>query len=224
MQTAVKKRNLDVQTKMTDTIFLEPVAPNKKIIFIDMKNTSDKEVAVKDNLRKSLIEKGYVITQDPTQATYMIQGNILKVSKADKREIDSYARGGYNSAISGAAIGVAAGYALGGDSQDVALAGLAVGALGLLGDAMVEDTYYVMVTDLQIRERPLDGERITQTQKAKLAQGSATNVTQKIQGGRSSWKTYRTRIVSTAEQVNLDFDEAKPELQKALVRSVSGIF
>ncbi|HIP56097.1 MAG TPA: complement resistance protein TraT, partial [Arcobacter sp.] len=37
------------------------------------------------------------------------------------------------------------------------------------------------------------------------------------------WKKYRTRVVSVANQVNLNFKEAQPELVKALVKSISGI-
>ena len=224
MQTAIKKRNLDVQTKMSDTIFLDPVAPSKRIVYFDMRNTSDKEMPVKNAIEQAFIAKGYKITEDPTKATYMLQGNILKVSKIDKREAAGYLNSGYGSALAGAATGAAAGYALTGSGRTGAALGLAGAALGFVGDALVEDTVYVMITDLQIRERPLEGEVITQTQQAKLAQGSSTKVQQHIQGGKVHWKTYRTRIVSTAEKMNLKFDEARPVLQKALIRSISGIF
>ena len=31
--TAIEKRNLEVQTKMSDTVFLEPVSPEKQIVY-----------------------------------------------------------------------------------------------------------------------------------------------------------------------------------------------
>ena len=40
--TAIAKRNLDVQTKMSDTIFLDPVSPDQRTVYVDVKNTSDK--------------------------------------------------------------------------------------------------------------------------------------------------------------------------------------
>jgi hypothetical protein len=49
-------------------------------------------------------------------------------------------------------------------------------------------------------------------------------VNQDIQGGKVDWKTYRTRVVSTANKVNLDFAEAQPVLQDALGKSLSGLF
>ncbi|MCC5698300.1 complement resistance protein TraT, partial [Klebsiella pneumoniae] len=41
--TAISKRNLQVQTKMSDTIFLDPVADDKRTVFIQVRNTSDQQ-------------------------------------------------------------------------------------------------------------------------------------------------------------------------------------
>ncbi len=220
MNTAISKKDLDVQTKMSETIFLEPVAPEKKIVFVDIKNTSDQEVNIASRVEAAFINRGYRVTKDPKEATYMLQGNILKVGKSDLRESQSYV----NSAFGGGVMGAAAGYAATGSGRTGAALGLAGAVVGIAADAMVKDNLYVMVTDLQIRERPLEGEVVTQTQKAYLDQGSSTTTKQDIQGGKMEWKTYRTRIVSTANQVNLEFEEAKPALEGALVRSMSGIF
>ena len=227
MNTAIKKRNLEVQTKMSETVFLEPVAPSKKIIFFDIRNTSDKELHVANAIKNSLLAKGYKITNNPEKATYMLQGNILKVGKIDAREAQALRRSGYGSTlagVTGAAIGASSSYAFGSGGKTAAAVGLAGAALGFVGDALVEDTIYTMVTDLQIRERPLAGEKITQTQQAALTNGSATTVKQNISGGKVKWKTYRTRIISTAEKMNLKFADARPVLEKALARSISGTF
>ena len=224
MKTAVKKRNLDVQTKMSDTIFLEPVSPDKRVVFFDMRNTSDKEIDVKNEIANAFRAKGYKITDDPKKATYMLQGNILKVGKSDLREANAMMGSSFGSAVTGGVVGASAAYALGGSGRTSAAVGLAGAAIGFLGDALVEDTVYVMVTDLQIRERPLEGEVVTQTQEASLAQGTSTKVKQDIKGGKVKWKTYRTRIISTANKMNLKFEEARPALEKALARSISGIF
>ena len=224
MKTAIKKRDLDVQTKMSDTIFLEPVSPSKRIVFFDMRNTSDKDVQVRDLIANEFKRKGYKITDDPSKATYMLQGNILKVSKTDLREANAIMNSGFGAAVTGAALAGTAGYAMNAGGRGTAGVALAGAALGFLGDALVEDTAYVMVTDLQIRERPLEGEVITQTQEASLAQGTSTHTKQHIQGGKVKWKTYRTRIVSTANKVNLKFAEARPILEKALAHSMAGVF
>lgn len=226
MKTAIQKRDLDVQTKMSQTIFLEPVSADNKIIYLDIRNTSDKEMNVKNTIETAFKNKGYRITLNPNEATYMLQGNILKVGKSDIRESQSFAGSSFGAGITGAATGVVTVNALGGSGSGSRIAGVALAgaALGFLADVLVEDTLYVMVTDLQIRERPLSGEVITQTQQANLAQGSSTRVQQDIKGANVKWKTYRTRIVSAANKMNLEFQEAKPVLESALSRSISGVF
>ena len=224
MNTAIKKKDLDVQTKMSETIFLEPCSPEEKIVYFDIRNTSDKDINIKATVEAAFKNRGYKITQDPKKARYMLQGNILKVGKSDLRESKSFLGTGFGAGLSGAALGAASGYGLTGSSRTGAALGLAGAALGFVGDALVKDVFYVMVTDLQIRERPLDGEVITQTQEADLAQGSSSKVKQDIKGGKVKWKTYRTRIVSTANKMNLEFAEAQPVLESALSRSMSGIF
>ncbi|MDD2267133.1 complement resistance protein TraT [Sulfuricurvum sp.] len=218
--TAIKKRNLDVQTKMSETIFLEPTEPEKKVIFVDVRNTSDKDIAVKEILTNALISRGYSITTSPQKAYFMLQVNVLQVGKTDLRGAQSALEGGFG----GAVMGATAGYAMHNSNSNAAAGGLIGAAVGVVADALVDDTYYSMITDVQIRERPLAGEMVTQTQKAKLKQGSSTNVDQDIQGGKMEWKTYRTRVVSTANKVNLDFAEAQPVLQDALGKSLSGLF
>ncbi|MFX4316410.1 complement resistance protein TraT, partial [Enterobacter sp. 63] len=43
MTTAVKKRNLEVKTQMSETVWLEP--SNEKTVYIQVKNTSDKDMS-----------------------------------------------------------------------------------------------------------------------------------------------------------------------------------
>jgi len=218
--TAIKKRNLDVQTKMSETIFLEPTEPDKKVIFVDVRNTSDKDIEVKDIITNALINRGYTITTSPQKAYFMLQVNVLQVGKTDLRGAQSALEGGFG----GAVMGATAGYAMHNSNTNAAAGGLIGAAVGVVADAFVDDTYFSMISDVQIRERPLAGEMVTQTQKAKLKQGSSTNMNQDIQGGKMDWKTYRTRVVSTANKVNLDFAEAQPVLQDALGKSLSGLF
>ncbi len=218
--TAIKKRNLDVQTRMSETIFLEPMAASQRVVFVDIRNTSDKEMNLQPTIARELQMRGYTVTNDPQQANYVLQANVLQVGKADLRNSQQALDGGFG----GAVVGATAGYAISGANRDVAVAGLVGAALGVVGDALVEDTYYTMVTDVQIRERPSAGEVVTQTQAASIRQGTATSIRENVQGIKADWKTYRTRVVSTANKMNLEFEEAQPALQEALAKSLSGLF
>ena len=218
--TMIKKRNLDVQTKMSETIFLEPTKPANKIIYVSIRNTSDKPLEIKNKIKNLLTESGFTITQDPDEAKFMLQGNILQVGKSDLRAARDALASGWGGMVTGAAIAGATG----GSSRNMMGSGLLMGALSLAGDALVDDTLFSMITDLQVRERPLAGEVITQSQRTAASQGTATTMTQNVSGGQINWKTYRTRIVSTANKANLKFEEALPVLEDGLVRSISGMF
>jgi len=224
MNTAIKKSDLEIQTKMSDTIFLEPVSPEDKVVFFDMRNTSDKDVNVVEPIKQAFRNRGYRITENPKEATYMLQGNILKVGKSDLREATDLLKSGYRSGAEGAILAGGTAAVVTKDVGTSVGAGLLGAAAGFIGDALVEDVLYVMVTDLQIRERPLEGEIVEQSQHANYKQGTVTNVNQRAYGGKINWKTYRTRIVSTANQVNLEYEEAQPALEKALAKSISGVF
>ena len=226
MSTAIKKRNLDVQTKMSETIFLEPVSPSKRVIYVDIRNTSDKDLSIAESIKSKLKSKGYTITDNPDNAHFMLQANILQVKKSDLRTAQSALNAGFGGAVLGGAVGAVAGSHSNLDySSKGALVGSAIGGLiSLVGDAMIDDVYYVMVTDLQLKERPSEGEVIVQTQNTSATSGTATRVNQKISGGNAKWKIYRTRIVSTANKVNLSFEDAQATLEKDLTKSIGGIF
>ena len=38
------------------------------------------------------------------------------------------------------------------------------------------------------------------------------------------WKRYQTRVMSSANRVNLDFEDAAPELVAGLTQAIAGIF
>jgi phospholipase C len=88
---------------------------------------------------------------------------------------------------------------------------------------MVKDIYYTMVADVEIRQRPALDEKISQNEENYSEQGTTSTISQNVNTNNVQWKIYRTRVVSTANQVNLEFEEAQAELSKGLVRSLSGL-
>ena len=75
----------------------------------------------------------------------------------------------------------------------------------------------------QISERAAEGVIVTERITQALAQGrggarvlSATEV--------HDWKRYQTRVMSSANRVNLDFEDAAPDLVAGLTQAVAGIF
>lgn len=190
--TSIKKRNLRVENQMSNTIFLPPVA-GTGAIYLQVRNTTDQSnLNIRSDISRKLEAKGYQIASDPAQAQYILQVNTLKVGRTDAREREGAVAGGFGGALSG---GIAGGIA-GGFSHSPHGAGvgaLAGAAAGLVGDALVEDVFYTMVTDVQITLK-------------------------------TSGQKYQTRVVSTANKVNLKLEKAVPALTEGLAQSIAGIF
>lgn len=223
--TAINKRNLDVQTKMSSTIFLDPICENKRTIYVQLRNTSDKqELDLEPCIMTALQTKGYMIVQDPEQAHYLLQANVLQVGKSDLRAAEHALCGGFGSALVGAAAGAAIGSVVQPESSRAIAAGGIVGAaVATVTDAMVQDVVYSVIADVQISERAGNAMTVKEKTKSKLTQGTSgykeITSTQKI-----NWNRYQTRIVSTANKVNLKFEKAAPLLVQGLSSSVAGIF
>jgi hypothetical protein len=223
VNTAIEKRNLDVQSKMSDTIFLQPTAKSEKTIYIEIRNTSDRDIDVNKMTERyvaNLTEKGFTVTDDPDQANFMLQKSILSISKVTKEEAFSSLSAGYGGALAGGALGVYSG----GNYRGAAGGALIGAAIGVATNALVKDIYINTITDVQIQQRAKKGQKVSTSTGASSSSGLGANTNQVVVDETSNWITYRTRVVSVANKVNLDFEEAQPELESGLVRSVSGVF
>lgn len=194
-QTVIEHGKLSVKTEQSRTVFLEPVSSIQKTIFVSVKNNTEENIHISTLLNNSLKQQGYKILKSPDSAHYILQTNVLQIGKMSMAASHSALGGGFGSALAGATAGTAIGALASHSSTGMVAGGLSGGVLGLAADALVKDVSYTMVTDIQITEHK--------------AQQS---------------KRYRTRIISTANQVNLNFKDAKPLLEKGLVKAISGIF
>ena len=220
VHTAVAKRNLDVQTKMSETIFLEPVSPSEKTVYLQIKNTSNQDLLVDSKVAQSITAKGYRVISNPDDAHYWIQANVLKADKMDLRESQGWLSRGYEGAVTGAALGAGI-TAYNSSSAGATLGvGLAAGLVGMAADAMVEDVNYTMITDVQIAERTKT--QVQTDNVAVLRQGtSGAKVQTSTETGNQH--KYQTRVVSNANKVNLKFPEAQPVLEDQLAKSIANI-
>lgn len=103
VHTAVTKRNLDVQTKMSETIFLEPTV--ERTVYLQLRNTSTEQgMAIEPKLRQALQNKGMVISNNPDTAQYWIQASRrLSVGKMNLRDAQNALLSGYGAGAIGAA-------------------------------------------------------------------------------------------------------------------------
>ena len=214
LETAIKKRNLATETKLSETIWLSPENIMDKTVFVQVKNTSTSNLDMESEIKNTLIAKGYKIVSAPKNANYWLQVNILQLGKMDLKESAL-------SGIAGAGIGAAIGGYNTGSVNTAVGWGLVGGAIGVLSDALVEDSYYTMITDILVSEK-------SNTKVNKLSVNATTQGTQ----GRNIYATeddgnmnkYQTRVVSTANKMNLELPEAEPQLKNELIKTISNIF
>lgn len=194
-QVAISKRNLDVQTKMSQSIFMDPVPDGQKTIYLQMRNTSDKPgLKIEEGVREKLVSRGYRLVKDAGQAHYLLQVNILQAGMTDPSSAMQSLSSGFGGAVIGATVAAASGNY---DTRGATMGALIGAAVGVVSDALVKDVTYSLITDVQVSER-----------------GAV----------KDGWQRYQTRILSMANKVNLEFAEAQPALIQGLVQSVSGLF
>lgn len=222
--TGIGKRNLEVQTLASDTIFLEPVPPSRRTVFVQIRNTSDRpDFDIEREVEQALQARGYRLVEDPAAAQYLLQANVLQVGVSSPTAAEENLGGGFGSAVVGGALGAGAGRVVSSETSTI-IAGALIGATAeTLSGAFFEDVTYSITTDVQVSERAPNGVVVTETLDQKLTQGSAGS---RILAATetSAWKRYQTRVVSTANRVNLDFEAAAPELVAGLSRALAGIF
>jgi hypothetical protein len=222
--TAIGKRTLDVQTKMTDSIFLDPVTTGKKTLQVEVRNSSDQpDLDLAPEVRAALAARGYRLVDDPKDAQFLLQANVLQVGRTSKTAADGTFAKGFGSAVVGGAAGAGLGR-VASDQTEVIIAGAVAGvAASAVADALVQDVTYSIITDIQVSQRAGEGVMVTERMSQDLAQGSSG---QRILSTTEvhDWKRYRTRVMSTANQANLDFEDAAPELTAGLTRAIAGIF
>ncbi|WP_027357941.1 complement resistance protein TraT [Desulforegula conservatrix] len=221
-QTAITKKDLKVETKMSDTIFLELENQTEKTIYVDLKNTSDKDIDILPVVTSHLQRRGYRIVTNPKTAFYILQANILFVGQTDPTALEQSRMAGFGGALAGAAIGGGIANARNGNTTTGAVVGGLLGAgAEMISGSLVKDVTYSIVTDIQVAEKT--PEKVSQSSQSQLKQGKSSSVSQSSHTT-TNRKKYQTRICSYANQVNLKFEEALPALEEGLAKSVAGIF
>ncbi len=216
LNTVIKKRNLETQTKMSETIWLNPENIGTKTVFVQIKNTSTNNIAVENEIKNVLLSKGYKITPLAKGANYWLQVNILKLDKMNLKDSEAALNG-----LAGAGIGATLGAYNTGSANTAVGLGLVGGAIGVLSDALIEDTYYTMITDILISEKTDD--TVKRSQINASTQGTS-GIDATVTNTKTNMNKYQTRVVSTANKVNLKFEDATPKLKSELIKTVSNIF
>jgi len=223
IHTSVAKRNLDVQTKISTSIFVEPVAKAKRKIYLEVR--SGVMEFDRNSFRKAIEEQlvnsgnGYRLTDEPEKAQYRMSVFVRNLEKTTPEGAARALSSGYQ----GVGVGVAAGYALGGSGRDMAGSGLLMAGVGVVANAFVQDVMYLLVADIQIKENAGKGVIVRRDSKVNSKISDDGGTTQTFSEA-SNKKEYRTRVVTTANKANLELAEAQPLMFEKTAYAMAAFF
>ena len=221
---AISHRNLEVQAKMSDTVFLDPeVLESGKPIYVRVTNTSDfQEIDFGKAIKDRITASGRLVTSNPKEANYVLQANLLYLGEEKKdMTMEGAVAGGVGGVLGGATIARSAGM----NGYGGGLTGLAIGAagagIGALAGSMVHVDTYLGLVDISIKEA-VDG-GVKGTEISDTRQGSSSSVhTERIV--KDSRQEFRTRIGVKAVQTNINREEATKSISERLATQIAGYF
>lgn len=226
-ETAISHKNLEVQSKTSTAIFVDPVSRPKRTIYLDIKSgvmEFDRR-KFKDFVREQFTsnDNGYQIVDDPDQAQFHMVAYVLTLEKASPSAAEEALHKGYmgGAIIGGAAIGAVA------DTSNPYNGAVAGGIMGggteLITGALVKNVTYMLVCDVQITEKAKEGVIVRKDSKVDTRISDA-GTSQMTVSEASMRKEYRTRIVTTGNKVNLKIEEAQDPMFKKTAYAMSGFF
>lgn len=145
--------NLQKQTKMTRTLFLDHSEKENKSIYLQVSNTSGssgKDMNLKEEIETQLIKKGYTITKTSASAGYSLFVNTLFAGSVK----EALALG---SALSSGVIGGTGAIASGQGGKDSLVMALAFAVGGATVGSVLEDETFRAIVDVRVEDNRKDG-------------------------------------------------------------------
>lgn len=226
--TLISKRNLEVQARTSTSIFVDPVSKDKRTIYVNVR--SGVMEFDRNAFKTFLVERlsapgntGYTIVDDPDAAQFQMNVFVLNLEKTSPTAAEAALSSGYTggAVLAGAAVG-----AMGNSSnryRGAAAGGLVAGAADFLAGSFVKDVTFMLVADVQIKEKAKRGVMVRKDSQvdAKISDaGSSRQTVSEV----SNKKEYRTRIVTTANKANLKLEEAQELMFKKTAYAMAGFF
>lgn len=220
---AIDNRKMTVAAKMSSTIFLDETQVNtNRDVYVQTRNTSDMQnIQFGSLLREDLARRGMVVVNNPRKAEYVLQANVLEMTKQTQHLTAAGALiGGYGGALSGMSL-MRGNSNFGSYGMGVGAAGLVGAGIGALAGSMIHVDTYFGVVDIQLQQRMKH--RVRGYEETNARQGSAT-VLHTDREVDTNWQTYRTRIVATARQTNINEHHAASAISGKIAMEIANLF
>ena len=218
--------SIKTNSVMSNSIFFEPVSPNKRVVYVRVRSTADRKgIDLDGAIRQGVREAGYRITDDPNKAYFLLQANVLAIGEFDPDRLRAAVLQGPSS-LGGLATGVATGIAIADELEGKSGAAPAAVLSALITAALIDGAVslvydkrlYAVLTDIEIATR-------TETESESVGviqQGDSTSETQRRRG-KSQWLKYRARVSSEVIAVNTPWEVVAAELSEKLSQSIGGM-
>jgi len=223
---ALSHKNLEVQTRTSTAVFVDPVPRERRTIYLDVKSgvmEFDRR-AFKQFVKEQFTQyndNGYQIIDDPDKAQFQMIAYVLNLEKTNPTAAEEALNQGY---MGGAVAAGAIAGGVGTNSYKGALVGGAAGgAAEFISGSLVHDVTYMLVCDVQIKEKAAKGVIVRKDTQVE-AKVSDAGTSQQTVSEVSNKKEYRTRIVTTANKVNLKLPDAQEEMFKKTAYAMAGFF
>jgi len=222
-QTMLAKKDLVVQAKTSTAVFVDPVAKAKRSIYLEVKSGVEAfdRRAFKQFVAQQFAasDNGYKVVDDPDEAQFTMVAYVVNLEETNPTAAEKALEQGYKgqAVVGGAVVGAVAGQSL----ASTAVGGLAGGVTEHVTSYLVKDVTFMLVCDVQIRERA--GGAVRRDTDITV-QVSDTGTTRQTASETLHHKEYRTRIVTTANKANLSLGDAQPEMFRKTAFAMSGFF
>ena len=228
VNTSIAKRNLDIQTKISTAIFVDPVKRAKRTVYVDIRSGVQEfdRNALSRAVREAFVgnANGYTITDDPDEAQYQLNIFVITLEKASPTAAEVALKQGYRGDVG---VAGSAGLAVGLDQTRSITGGVVGSIFAALGttaaNAFVQDVTYLLVADVQVKEKAVSGVIVRKDSKISASVSDAGTSTQTVSEATDK-KEYRTRIVTTANKANLELSEAQDTMFKKTAYAMSSFF
>ncbi|MBZ8006433.1 hypothetical protein AVBRAN9332_09195 [Campylobacter sp. RM9332] len=204
---ACASNSLELDTKLNNSIFIEPVAKSKKSIFVFAKNTSDCNVNIESKLIEGLKNKGYTILNEPTNATFIVSTNIVECSKKSEEELKQDALKSINPAFA-------------------AFANNKSFASSIINNITGEEYTIELKADVNIKQRSAN-KVINQNNNYDIKNSNSSLKLQnnsKSQNYESDFIENSTIINAKAKQRNIKLEEVLPILENEMAKKIYNLF
>jgi hypothetical protein len=230
LHTSISKRNLDVQAKTSTAIFVDAVEREHRTVYLSIHSgvmEFDRR-KFKKFVKSQFVsnDEGYKIVDSPKKAQFQLNIYVLNLEKASPSAAELALKQGYIGG-GGTGAGVVGGAVIGGAATGTgtgaAIGGVAGGIGSTIADAFVQDVTYMLVADVQIKEKARKGVIIRKDSQVSAKISDAGTSTQRYSEA-TTRKEYRTRIVTTANKANLELEEAQELMFKKTAYAMAGFF